>query len=139
METQTILVIEDNELNMKLVRSLLGIENYRVLEAVRCQTGIQMASEHHPDLILMDIQLPSMDGFSATRIIKKETELEDLPVVALTSYAMQGDDKKATEAGCEYYITKPINTRKFRETVNRIFTHVQNSLQSQAKKVEQVL
>ena len=71
-----------------------------------------------------------MDGLSATRIIKKDPELKDVPVVALTSYAMQGDDKKATEAGCEYYITKPINTRKFRETVNRIFTNVQNSVQS---------
>ncbi len=130
METPTVLVIEDNELNMKLVRSLLGIENYRVLEAVDAETGIQMAGEHHPDLILMDIQLPGMDGLSATQIMKKDPELKDVPVVALTSYAMQGDDKKATEAGCEYYITKPINTRKFRETVKRIFTNVQNSTRS---------
>ena len=130
METPTVLVIEDNELNMKLVRSLLGIENYRVLEAVDAETGIQMACEHHPDLILMDIQLPSMDGLSATRIIKKDPELKDVPVVALTSYAMQGDDKKAAEAGCEYYITKPINTRKFKETVKRIFANVQNSTRS---------
>ena len=129
METPTVLVIEDNELNMKLVRSLLGIENYQVLEAVDAETGIQMAREHHPDLILMDIQLPGMDGLSATRIIKKDPELKDVPVVALTSYAMQGDDKKATEAGCEHYITKPINTRKFIETVKRIFTNVQNSTQ----------
>jgi CheY-like chemotaxis protein len=134
MGTPTVLVIEDNELNMKLVRSLLGIKNYRVLEAYDAETGIQMACEHHPDLILMDIQLPGMDGLSATRIIKKDPELKDISVVALTSYAMVGDEKKATEAGCEYYITKPINTRKFLEILKRIFTNAQSSTQSRKKK-----
>jgi CheY-like chemotaxis protein len=133
METPTVMVIEDNELNMKLVRSLLGIKNYRVLEAYDAETGIQMAREHHPDLILMDIQLPGMDGLSATRIIKQDPGLKDISVVALTSYAMVGDEKKATEAGCEYYITKPINTRKFMETVKRIFAHGQKYAQSLKK------
>ena len=130
MGNPTVLVIEDNEMNMKLVKSMLSLGNYRVVEAVDAETGIQLARERHPDLILMDIQLPGMDGLSATRIIKKDPALKAIPVVALTSYAMHGDDQKAIEAGCETYITKPIDTRNFLESVNRFFTHVQNSTQS---------
>ncbi|MCD4716669.1 MAG: response regulator [Desulfobacterales bacterium] len=117
MENKTILVIEDNELNMKLVRSLLGIENYRVLEAEDAETGLQIAREHPPDLILMDIQLPGMDGLKATRIIKIDPVLKDVPVVALTSYAMEGDAKKVLEAGCADYIAKPLDTRSFLKTI----------------------
>jgi two-component system cell cycle response regulator len=126
MGTPTILVIEDNEMNMKLVRSILMLSRYRVLEAVNAEDGIQLAREHNPELILMDIQLPGMDGLSATRIIKKDPALKAIPVVALTSYAMPGDDKKALEAGCEAYITKPIDTRSFLGIVKKFFTNVQN-------------
>ena len=117
MEQKSILVIEDNELNMKLVRSLLQIGKYTVLEAVNAEIGIQMARENLPDLVLMDIQLPGMDGLTATRIIKEDPDLQDIPVVALTSYAMQGDDEKAKLAGCSGYIAKPIDTRSFLDTV----------------------
>jgi CheY-like chemotaxis protein len=119
MEEKRILVIEDNELNMKLVRSLLQIGKYQVVEAPDAETGIRLAQEHHPALILMDIQLPGMDGLSATRLIKEDGGLKEIPVVALTSYAMQGDDEKALEAGCNGYIAKPINTRTFLETLEK--------------------
>jgi CheY-like chemotaxis protein len=118
MEHQTVLVVEDNELNMKLVRSLLQLGKYQTLEAGNAEKGIQLARKHHPDLILMDIQLPGMDGLSATRLIKADGSLKDIPVVALTSYAMQGDEDKAVEAGCEGYITKPIDTRSFMKTID---------------------
>ena len=116
----TILVIEDNEVNMELFRDILfGIRKYRMLEAIDAETGIRLAREHHPDLILMDIELPGMDGLRATRLIKKEEALADIPIVALTSYAMSGDEKKARAAGCSGYLTKPINTRSFLKEIDQ--------------------
>ena len=119
MANKTVLVIEDNEMNMKLARSLLQIGKYSVLEAIDAENGIQLAREHHPDLILMDIQLPGMDGLNATRAIKNDPALKDITVVALTSYAMEGDEKKAMDAGCAGYIAKPIDTRSFLETLGQ--------------------
>lgn len=117
MPNKTILVVEDNELNMKLVRSLLKIGNYTILEAVDAETGIKLAREKNPDLILMDIQLPGMDGLTATKVIKTDKHLRDIVIIALTSHAMEGDCNKAKEAGCDGYITKPIDTRNFLKTV----------------------
>lgn len=117
MNPKTILVIEDNQLNMKLIKSLLGLGGHRVLEAMDAESGIQLLREHTPDLILMDIQLPGMDGLDATRQIKNDRELKNLPVVALTSYAMRVDEQKAIEAGCCGYIAKPIDTRNFLNTL----------------------
>jgi len=119
MANETVLVIEDNEMNMKLVRSLLQIGKYSILEAIDAENGFQLAREHHPDLILMDIQLPGMDGLAATRKIKNDPAVKDICVVALTSYAMQGDQEKAKDAGCAGYIAKPIDTRSFLETVGQ--------------------
>jgi CheY-like chemotaxis protein len=119
MKIKTILVVEDNELNMKLVRGLIKIGKYRMLEANDAEFGIQLIREQQPDLVLMDIQLPGMDGLSATKIIKEDPDLKDIPIVALTSYAMQGDKEKALAAGCTGYIAKPIDTRKFLETVSQ--------------------
>ena len=113
MENKTILVIEDNELNMKLVKSLLGIGKYSVLAAEDAESGMQVARENHPDLILMDIQLPGMDGLTATKILKADQKVTTIPIVALTSHAMEGDDKKALAAGCDGYIAKPIDTKNF--------------------------
>ncbi len=113
MTAKKILVIEDNELNMKLVRALLTLGNFSMLEATDAEAGIQMARQHLPDLILMDIQLPGMDGLEATKIISNDAELKDIPIVALTSYAMQGDKEKAKAAGCIDYITKPLDTKEF--------------------------
>ena len=117
MANETVLVIEDNEMNMKLARSLLQLGKYSVLEASDAENGIKLAQEHHPDLILMDIQLPGMDGLTATREIKNDPAVKDITVIALTSYAMQGDEEKAKDAGCAGYISKPIDTRSFLETV----------------------
>ena len=119
MANETVLVIEDNEMNMKLARSLLQLGKYRVLEASDAENGIKLAQKHHPDLILMDIQLPGMDGLTATREIKNDPAVKDITVIALTSYAMQGDEEKAKDAGCAGYIPKPIDTRSFLETVGQ--------------------
>ncbi len=113
MGQKTILVIEDNKTNMKLVRTLLTLGQFRIFEAVDAETGIELARTNLPDLILMDIQLPGMDGLEATSILKNDRRTKDIPIVALTSYAMQGDEKKARDAGCNGYISKPINTRTF--------------------------
>jgi len=99
MDPKTILVIEDNPLNLKLVRALLQKGQFRTLEAVSAEQGIQVAREKRPDLILMDIQLPGMDGLSATRLLKEDPSTKAIRVAALTSYAMEGDIEKAKEAG----------------------------------------
>ena len=127
MRKKTILVIEDNELNRKLVKALLQRGAYNILEAPDAERGIGLAQEHKPDLILMDIQLPGMDGLSATRIIKEDPPLKDTPVVALTSYAMEGDVEKAKKAGCTGYISKPINTRNFLDSINIYFQEDQET------------
>jgi len=92
---------------------MLKLAQYQVLEAKDAEDGILLAREHLPDLILMDIQLPGIDGLDATKIIKDDPILKHIPVVALTSYAMQGDEEKAISAGCTGYIAKPIDTRNF--------------------------
>jgi CheY-like chemotaxis protein len=117
MKNKVILVVEDNELNMKLVRSLLQLGHFDVLEAKDAESGIELAKKKKPDLIFMDIQLPGMDGLHATQIIRKDPVLKEIPVVALTSYAMHGDEQKAKSAGCDGYITKPIDTRNFLDTL----------------------
>lgn len=117
MGNGTILVIEDNALNMKLVRSLLRIGKYDIIEAKDAEKGIQLVREHRPDLILMDIQLPGMDGLNATRLIKDDPSLKDIKIIALTSYAMDGDETKALKAGCDGYIVKPIDTKNFLNTI----------------------
>lgn len=119
MEEKKILIIEDNELNRKLILSLLEIGNYVVFEAEDAETGIEMAGDVLPDLILMDIQLPGMDGLAATKILQRNDALKNTPIVAVTSYAMSGDEEKAIEAGCVGYITKPIKTRDFLDSISK--------------------
>ncbi len=110
---RTVLVIEDDPLNMKLMRGLLGLGGYRMLEADEAESGLQMAAKHRPDIILMDVNLPGLDGLSATRRLKADPDLAAIPVIALTGLAMEGDREKALEAGCMDHITKPIDTRRF--------------------------
>ena len=112
-----ILVVEDNAKNRKLIRCLLEINGIDAIEASDAETGIQMAQRHQPDLILMDIQLPGMDGLAATRILKDTPDLKSINIVALTSYAMAGDSQKAEAAGCDGYLTKPIDTRSFMDNI----------------------
>jgi CheY-like chemotaxis protein len=119
MAKEKILVIEDNVLNLKLVRSLLLMEDYQVVEADNAETGLELAKAQQPDLILMDIQLPGMDGLSATRELKADPEVKDIPVIALTAYAMLGDEQKALEAGCVGYIPKPLDTKAFPGLISR--------------------
>lgn len=113
MDEKLILVIEDNKLNMKLVKTILNLNHFKVIEANTAEKGIQAARELKPAAILMDIQLPGMDGLTATCTLKSDSELCAIPIVALTSYAMEGDKQKALEAGCAGYITKPICTKTF--------------------------
>jgi len=120
MKKKTILVVEDNSLNMKLMRALLRLNNYRVLEAPDAETGIQIARLCRPALILMDLHLPGIDGIRASRILSLDSRTQDLPIVAVTSYAMQGDEERARKAGCIGYVTKPIDTHRFPELVAEI-------------------
>jgi two-component system cell cycle response regulator DivK len=108
-----ILVIEDNEKNLYLVTFILEKCGYRVLQARDGQTGIRLARESTPDLILLDIQLPVMDGYAVAREMMKDPELRGIPIVAVTSYAMVGDRERALAAGCRGYIEKPINPATF--------------------------
>jgi len=117
---RTVLVIEDDHMNMKLMRSLMGLGGYRMLEATDAETGLHLAAEHRPDLILMDVQLPGLDGLSATRRLKENSDLTTIPVIALTGLAMEGDREKALEAGCQDYISKPINTRSFLDSIGAL-------------------
>jgi len=105
--SKRILVIEDQEDNRRIVRDLLMSAGYELIEAVTGEEGMKMAEAHRPDLILMDIQLPGLDGYEVTRRIKANPALHNIPIIAVTSYALSGDDVKAFEAGCDAYIAKP--------------------------------
>jgi len=117
-----ILVVEDNPTNMKLASSLLKREGYDVLEAVDAETGVDMARAQSPDLILMDIQLPGMDGLAATGILKKDPATSNILIIAMTAFAMKGDEDKMLAAGCDGYIAKPIRYREFLATVGAFLT-----------------
>ena len=120
MPKGTLLVIEDNKKNMKLVKDLLQIGRYQVFEATDAESGIKLAREHQPDVILMDLKLPGMDGLSATRIIRADNKLKDTAIAALTAHVMQGIEEKARRAGCDEFIAKPIDTRSFLDTVAKL-------------------
>ena len=114
-----ILIVEDNEKNMKLVRDVLQVKGYRTLEAVTAEDGIRLASEHKPDLVLMDIQLPGMNGIDALGVLRGDPATAGIPVIAVTASVMQQDRKLITEAGFDGYIGKPINLKDFLDTVQR--------------------
>jgi two-component system cell cycle response regulator DivK len=107
MSGQTILYVEDNKLNRKIVRDLLRRTSYRLIEAPDGETGVQMALEQRPDLILMDVQLPKLSGFEATRRLRAEPATADTPIIAITSFALSGDEQRAREAGASAYLPKP--------------------------------
>ena len=112
MAAKRILAIEDHEENRRLLRDLLTSVGYELIEAVTGEEGITMAQTHLPDLILMDIQLPGLDGYEATRRIKANPALCHIPIIAVTSYAMGGDHVQALAAGCDAYVTKPFSPRE---------------------------
>jgi CheY-like chemotaxis protein len=112
MANGRILVVEDNLDNITLIADVLSSLDYDVLQAMDGEQGVLLASSERPDLILMDLSLPRMDGWTATRQIKANPELREIPVIALTAHAMVGDRERALEAGCDDYVTKPINLRE---------------------------
>ena len=114
---KTILIVEDSPQIMKLLRAVLVRSGYAVLEATDGKTGVDLAKENKPDLILMDIQLPIMDGLEATRILRADAKTKDIPIIALTAYAMEKDAKKVCDAGCNEHITKPF---EIKELLNKV-------------------
>ena len=114
---KTVLVVEDNELNMKLFHDLLEGIGYNIVETRNGLEAIDLARKHKPDLILMDIQLPEVSGLEVTKWIKEDDALRHIPVIAVTAFAMKGDEEKIRQGGCEAYLSKPISVVKFLETV----------------------
>ena len=114
---KTILIVEDNELNMKLFNDLLEANGYTTVQTGNGVEAIALARQHHPDLILMDIQLPEVSGLEVTRWLKDDEELKSIPVIAITAFAMKGDEERIRDGGCEAYLSKPISVSKFLETV----------------------
>jgi two-component system cell cycle response regulator DivK len=112
-----VLIVEDNERNLKLVRDVLQVKGYSTIEAGTAEDGIKLASEKKPDLILMDIQLPGMNGIDALKVLRKDPATAKIPVVAVTASVMQQDRKHITEAGFDGYVGKPINVKEFLEAV----------------------
>ncbi len=115
----TILIVEDNELNMKLFHDLLSAQGHRIVQTADGATALEAARRERPDLILMDIQLPEISGLEVTKWIKEDESLRHIPVVAVTAFAMKGDEEKIRDGGCEAYISKPISVPKFLATVNQ--------------------
>jgi two-component system cell cycle response regulator DivK len=115
---KTVLIVEDNELNMKLFNDLLEAHNYTTLQTKDGMEALELARHHKPDLILMDIQLPEVSGLEVTKWLKEDETLAHIPVIAVTAFAMKGDEEKIREGGCEAYISKPISVMSFLETIN---------------------
>lgn len=117
--TKTVLIVEDNELNMKLFHDLLDAHGYRTIQTRDGMEALDLARRHRPDLILMDIQLPEVSGLEVTKWLKDDDQLRDIPVVAVTAFAMKGDEERIREGGCEAYISKPISVAAFLETIRQ--------------------
>jgi two-component system, cell cycle response regulator DivK len=112
-----VLIVEDNELNMKLFNDLLEAHGYATLKARAGLEGYELAREHMPDLVLMDIQLPEVSGIDIIKLMKENDTLRSIPIIAITAFAMKGDEERIRESGCEGYLSKPISVSKFVETV----------------------
>jgi two-component system cell cycle response regulator DivK len=118
--TKKVLIVEDNELNMKLFHDLLEAQGYETLQTREGLQALALAREHRPDLILMDIQLPEISGLEVTKWLKEDDDLASIPVVAVTAFAMKGDEERIREGGCEAYISTPISVSHFLETIRRL-------------------
>jgi len=114
---KTVLIVEDNELNMKLFNDLLEAHGYTTIQTNSGVEAVELARRHRPNLILMDIQLPEVSGLEVTQWLKDDDELRSIPIVAITAFAMRGDEEKIRQGGCEAYLSKPISVGKFIETI----------------------
>jgi two-component system cell cycle response regulator DivK len=114
-----VLIVEDNELNMNRFNDLLDAQGYETLQTREGLQALSLARQHHPDLILMDIQLPEISGLEVTKWLKEDDDLSQIPVIAVTAFAMKGDEERIREGGCEAYISKPISVSHFLDTVRR--------------------
>ncbi|HZY14526.1 MAG TPA: response regulator [Beijerinckiaceae bacterium] len=119
---KTVLIVEDNELNMKLFNDLLEAHGYATIQTKSGVEAVELARRHRPNLILMDIQLPEVSGLEVTQWLKDDEELRTIPIVAITAFAMKGDEEKIRQGGCEAYLSKPISVVKFLETVRNYVT-----------------
>ena len=117
-----VLIVEDNELNMKLFHDLLDAQGYDTLQTREGLQALALARQHRPDLILMDIQLPEVSGLQVTQWIKEDDDLRMIPVIAVTAFAMKGDEEKMRNGGCDAYIAKPISVTSFLQTVERFLS-----------------
>ncbi len=117
--SKTVLIVEDNALNMKLFNDLLVAHGYLTLQTGDGLEALSMVREHRPDLIIMDIQLPQISGLEVTKWLKEDEDLKGIPVVAVTAFAMKGDEEKIRAGGCEAYLAKPISVKTFLDTVRR--------------------
>ena len=117
MSDELVLIIEDNDKNLKLTRDLLQVKGFRTVEATDAAAGIALAVEHRPQVVLMDIQLPDMDGREALAVLRSDARTADIPVIAVTAFAMSGDRERFLEAGFDDYVTKPIDVRAFPDLV----------------------
>lgn len=117
--SKSVLIVEDNELNMKLFHDLLDAHGYRTIQTRNGLDALALARQHRPDLVLMDIQLPEVSGLEVTRWLKEDDELCDIPVIAVTAFAMKGDEERIRSGGCEAYVSKPISVMLFLETVRK--------------------
>ncbi len=118
-QAKTVLVVEDNELNMKLFHDLLEAHGYNIICTRDGMEALRLVRDRRPDLILMDIQLPEVSGLEVTKWIKEDDRLKSIPVIAVTAFAMKGDEEKIREGGCEAYIAKPISVGHFLDTVKQ--------------------
>ena len=119
MMSKKVLIVEDNELNMKLFHDLLDSQGYETLQTREGLQALALARAHHPDLILMDIQLPEISGLEVTKWLKDDEELNHIPVIAVTAFAMKGDEERIRQGGGEAYISKPISVMHFLETIRQ--------------------
>jgi CheY-like chemotaxis protein len=117
MGAKRILLVEDNEVNMRLVKLTLKNQDYDFLEATNGEDAIELANSHRPDLIILDIQLPKMDGYAVARAIKNLEAVKNIPIIALTAHAMKGDEERVLASGCDAYVSKPLDTNHFRGLV----------------------
>jgi len=115
--TKTVMIVEDNELNMKLFNDLIESRGYATIQTRNGFDALELARAHHPDLILMDIQLPEVSGLEVTKWLKEDESTADIPVIAVTAFAMKGDEERILQGGCEGYISKPISVPHFLETI----------------------